>query len=758
MKRKLLFTMMMTLVACFSSTTVKAQNWSGSTVSNANNKTVYLWNVGAKKFLGKGGRWGTEAVVSNVGTPFKLSGTSTFTLGSLVQGQNSSSNGYLQFMNGKVSVHDAGNFFVDRATASDITVVGDKQTEYQFKITTTEGSSDKYIGTFYLFADMTKGKLTGVKSVPSDSTAYSQWIIVTEDERKDYFTKAEASSASAVPATFLMYDQDFARNDNSVSYWKTMKSSSSTSFDGQLSYNATDTLKPSYAYAIYTHTYTNSRWGTTTVTNYVSGNVQEKNTPTITEGYITYTYTSTVVTSPNYVYYVGNGYGTSKTTVDEDGKTIDESHWQELYGGDWTANIHGSFGAVQQTLSSLPRAGWYKVSCVGFTTAGTDATAQLYASVGGSTTTGNEYAATALKTIDSASRPTTYVKASKLLNTGSTYEASVLVYVGETTKSLAFGIKVNGAQASDWTCFDNFQLEYLGNPRTNLVLDEDQTNGDYIKSQVAKDETAKQTKQTLYLHRSLNANVWNSIVLPVDLTVSQFQSAFGDDAKLSAFKGAINEDMPTRLYFEEVNIDRDHTYETAIKAGKLYIIKPTKSEPTSQTEVKVPETESKLTSYYKIVGVNPLVDKTIDYSSKVKGEEGDETFGSDTKCQFVGTYVKLGDDTKIPANSYVLNGNNKGGVAGLWYYRTKETASKGFRGWLETNSGTAEAKKISFSINGIVDEGEVTAIEGLEVNPATAKNAAIYNLSGQLVRSGAAGTEGLAKGVYIQNGKKFIVK
>lgn len=209
---------------------------------------------------------------------------------------------------------------------------------------------------------------------------------------------------------------------------------------------------------------------------------------------------------------------------------------RRLYGGDWTANIHGSFGAVQQTLSSLPRAGWYKVSCVGFTTAGTDATAQLYASVGGSTTTGNEYAATALKTIDSASRPTTYVKASKLLNTGSTYEASVLVYVGETTKSLAFGIKVNGAQASDWTCFDNFQLEYLGNPRTNLVLDEDQTNGDYIKSQVAKDETAKQTKQTLYLHRSLNANVWNSIVLPVDLTVSQFQSAFGDDAKLSAFK------------------------------------------------------------------------------------------------------------------------------------------------------------------------------------------------------------------------------
>ncbi len=291
------------------------------------------------------------------------------------------------------------------------------------------------------------------------------------------------------------------------------------------------------------------------------------------------------------------------------------------------------------------------------------------------------------------------------------------------------------------------------------MLDEDQTNGDYIKAQVATDETSKTTKRKLYLHRSLNANVWNSIVLPVNLTVSQFQSAFGDDAKLSAFKGAINKDMPTRLYFEEVEIDRDSKNETAVEAGKLYIIKPTKSEPTDQTEVEVPETESKLTSYYSIVGVNPLVDATINYSSKVYGETGEETYGSTTKCQFVGTYVKLGDTNKIPANSYVLNGNNKGGVAGLWYYRTKETASKGFRGWLQmATSSTSEAKKISFSINGIVDEDEVTAIEGLEVNPATAKNAAIYNLSGQLVRSSAAGTEGLAKGIYIQNGKKFIVK
>lgn len=175
----------------------------------------------------------------------------------------------------------------------------------------------------------------------------------------------------------------------------------------------------------------------------------------------------------------------------------------------------------------------------------------------------------------------------------------------------------------------------------------------------------------------------------------------------------------------------------------------------------MPSTDSKITSYYTIQGVNPLVSsdvKDIDYSAKINGEIGDEVYGSDTKVQFVGTYVNLGDDNKIPAYSYVLNGNNKGGVVGLWYYRTVTTASKGFRGWLQTVEDEAQAKKISFCINGVVDEGEVTAIEGLETNGLAVKSARIYNLSGQLVRSGAAGTEGLAKGVYIQNGKKFVVK
>lgn len=202
----------------------KAQNWTGTTISAAKNQTVYLWNVGAKQFLGKGGKWGTEAIVSNVGTPFKVvSSGSNYLLQSVVKGQGSTNPGYLGFMNGVNSTHDNGNYFVGRSNSGNdeetttFAFVGTTASEgYLLKVTSTNGTSD-YQGTFYLFANM-KGnkKAKGVKNVPTDSTDYSKWVIVTEQERKDIFEKAEASKSAAVPATFLMFDNGFDRNDNNI--------------------------------------------------------------------------------------------------------------------------------------------------------------------------------------------------------------------------------------------------------------------------------------------------------------------------------------------------------------------------------------------------------------------------------------------------------------------------------------------------------------------------------------------------------------
>lgn len=816
--RGALLSLLILAFACLGSVKADAQNWTGSTVEAAKNKTVYLWNVGAKKFLGKGGRWGTEAIISNVGTPFKLvtvTAGSTYRLESVVKEQSdgSTSNGALGYMNGVNSEHDKGNYFVDRSSTDDkygtrTFSFSGSQAGYQLKVTSTGGVSSDYNGTFYLSIDLSTNK---AKGFTSDNTDYSKWIIVTEDERKDYFKKAEASDASAVPGTFLLFDDDFARNDNNVNKWQTKSSKTASDFNGTLTWNENKQCRPSDAYSnattttrYYTYTYTGKHswtvgnfWnpttshdvtykvtttkavpdqsltvkcsetepGTDTQTNH---NASSSVTVTLQLDKTTYEDKEVTNTTAGYTYYNGNGYDDGSTSVDEDGKTYSDKggiHWQELYGGDWTANIHGSYGVVNQTIpnENMIREGWYKVSCVGFTTA-TTGTAQLYASAGTESTVGKFYAVQSLIKLDASKQPTTYVKASKLINGGG-YEASVMVYVGpkkdgDTSdnpelKTLSFGILVDGAESSAWTCFDNFQIDYLGMPNDPLVLDEEQAGVDYINKQTAP-EGATLKKKTLYLHRTLNVNKWNSIVLPVSLTVSQVQSAFGDNTQLSVFKGATNKDIPTRMYFEAVNVNRDNKNDVAIEAGKLYIMKPTKKEPTDQAEISFPESTGiairTLTNYFTIPGVT-FYDANTKFDKSVKGTEGDETFGSSQKVQFVGTYVA--GDGIIPANSYVLRGNNDD-EAGLWFYRTKPTTTNGFRGWLEVVNPSA-AKQIDFSINGRIISGSTTSIEGI-VDALNAAEGNIYNLNGQLVRANATSRDGLAKGVYIQNGKKFIVK
>ena len=186
--------------------------------------------------------------------------------------------------------------------------------------------------------------------------------------------------------------------------------------------------------------------------------------------------------------------------------------------------------------------------------------------------------------------------------------------------------------------------------------------------------------------------------------------------------------------------------------------------PTGQPAVtfKVNGADVTLNSYYSIVGVTfKTYDEAQkeDYNKRVEGDRGLEENGTNREVQFVGTYVKCFDENnKIPANSYVLNGNNQGGTAGLWYYRTVETKTKGFRGWLETIGDRPSKGGLEYEIEGVVDQvnGDATAIEGIEA--AQQHNTNIYNLNGQLVRQGATSTEGLPSGLYIVGGKKVVVK
>lgn len=801
--------------------------WKGSTPSEANGKTVYLYNVGTKQFLGKGGRWGTEATMNVEGAPFELTYTNgTFTLTSKVKQEGGDSNGKLTLMDGtdRTSKLDKFNYFVDGKPAASenytFTANGSTTDGYTLAITSTsskpdEGNKSSMAGlTFYMFAEGANAHVSArletatetMLGIPANSTAYSKWVIVTEDQRKDAFKTVNNAHVAAVNATFLMSDFDFARNDNSCSEWKTGATSTGTP-TGTLSYKGNKVCKPTDAIpsTIKEYTYTSTHdynydWGTGTqshtseiVTTEYHGETWERECHEASKhgiGYrkkVTYERTKTedkVV--GGYTYYLGNGYDEGNYTTDPitgETMTVGENR-QQSYGGAWTANIHGARGSVVQTIptKNMIKEGWYRVSCVGFTTA-TNGIARLYAAAGMGNTTGSataqseKFAIANLHRIDDATKPNTYVEASKLLDTPNvnTYDASVKVYVSEKTpgvyETLSFGIQVGSAadptqdaDADAWTCFDNFKIEYLGTPPNTLILDEDQEDGAYINAQAADDNKALQ-KSVVYLHRTMNTDKWNSLVLPISLTVGQVKSIFGDQVHISEFKGAYDENHPQRIIFDPITADRNDADAIAIKEDKLYLVKPTAdgSMPEGQPEKKFTYGDKtiKVTNYYTIVGVTFKQKKDVEginYSARVMGTTGNEDFDTKQQVQFVGTYVKCFDNDLIPAKSYVLNGNNKGGTAGLWYYRTVETKTKGFRGWLQSVQGQASSKVFEYEIEGVVEQvnGNTTAIDGIEA--AQQHSANIYNLNGQLVRQGATSTEGLPSGLYIVGGKKLVVK
>lgn len=263
-KRLLFFTF--AVVASFAFQTAYAQraftDKESSSPEAADGQIVYLYNVGTKQYLGKGGRWGTEATMNVEGTPFTLTYSSgTFTLTSNVKQQGSDNKGKLTLMDGTshTSVHDKFNYFVDGKPAASenytFTANGSTTDGYTLAITSTTKSGSSMKGkTFYMFAEAAYGNVSPrlatatstMLGIPADSTAYSKWVIVTEDQRKHAFTTVNNAHVAAVNATFLMSDFDFARNDNSCKEWKTGATSTETP-TGELSFTNNKVCKPTDA-------------------------------------------------------------------------------------------------------------------------------------------------------------------------------------------------------------------------------------------------------------------------------------------------------------------------------------------------------------------------------------------------------------------------------------------------------------------------------------------------------------------------------
>ena len=218
------------------------------------------------------------------------------------------------------------------------------------------------------------------------------------------------------------------------------------------------------------------------------------------------------------------------------------------------------------------------------------------------------------------------------------------------------------------------------------------------------------------LTKPLKANVWNAICLPFSMTEQQVRNAFGKDARIAEFKKVDESGMKAVASFGM------HYYQL-ITAGKPCLIKP-----------------SLVNDTYTIKGV------TID------AEQALTIADSNKKFDFVGTYAP----TTMPANSHFLGSND-----GKLYYITTAKNISGLKAFLkpvENNSGA----KLSIAFDSTVNEQDnnTTGIEAIkdymdQDAANSSANKGIYNINGQFMGTNPAI---LPQGIYVKNGKKFIVK
>ena len=92
------------------------------------------------------------------------------------------------------------------------------------------------------------------------------------------------------------------------------------------------------------------------------------------------------------------------------------------------------------------------------------------------------------------------------------------------------------------------------------------------------------------------------------------------------------------------------------------------------------------------------------------------------------------------------------------YTADKKYGIRGFRGWFhhKTNNGNAKASDLSLSL---FDDSCITPIETVKVDDLNRDTSGkVYSISGVLVKNNAADLNNLSKGIYVVNGKKYVVK
>lgn len=239
------------------------------------------------------------------------------------------------------------------------------------------------------------------------------------------------------------------------------------------------------------------------------------------------------------------------------------------------------------------------------------------------------------------------------------------------------------------------------------------------------------------LNRTFYKNRWNAICLPYSINRRQIEKVFGDGTMVVLMK-EIDTSNKKVMFIEHANQD--------IIAGYPYLIFPTdKADNNKENHDPIPGITTRATFGE---ANSPL------FSVGTDGNTYPGAAMQSDALVFKGTFTK----TMLNEGSYVVTNN---GV--LSRIPKDETEIKPYRSYIYFNRVNASAKAISLqsmNVNGFEnDEDNTTGIENLLFESGILTHSAdVYSIDGQLVRSKALNFNGLPKGVYIVNGKKYVKK
>lgn len=282
---------------------------------------------------------------------------------------------------------------------------------------------------------------------------------------------------------------------------------------------------------------------------------------------------------------------------------------------------------------------------------------------------------------------------------------------------------------------------------------------------------------------------WYTFCVPFNMTKKMIDQALGENTQVCRFSSVErkfdndqNRNHITLLFRHDVYKHKTEklngVYETfnpngqspsdddiVIYAHESYMIKPTKtSENAADYVVSIYESEegSPLPTY--VVAKNRVLSNGMERQS-----ESDEDL-----YRFIGNYLD-NSRTKVvlPQYVYFFGRMNPSDYGQFWFYdgsssvtwksnscivQTKHiaTANEDAESFFNVVNGENLAKQFSIFGEDSSDKG-TTGVETVTIVAGEESNATVYDLSGRIVsRNGE--TTVLPKGIYVKNGKKFIVK